>query len=235
MDPGRIVQVGDGVLRVEDHAQRGGAEGIHRVGSAVCDRRRARRAPGAARARWHDFLDSWSRSGSSSATATATAAPTRTRRQRPVPGPQPARYVGGMLEMPNARLYPSGTIWATRLRPATRRMSQAHAGAVFEELYAEPVQLEQFMPAMSGPRPELSGAGGKVRLQPLPDAERRRRRHGPARDARRPAPPAPAMHHLRPARSGADREALDCAAGSEIGSASAIWTSSQSRSPRPTS
>src|SRR5207248_3021798 len=61
---------------------------------------------------------------------------------------------------------------------------------------------------------ELPGARRDLRLLPLPDAVRRRRRHRAALDPRRAAPPAPPLHHLRPADGRADRAAHHRGGGS---------------------
>jgi len=61
------------------------------------------------------------------------------------------RYVGGLLEMANARLYP---FWGD-LTPALQTGKpqneiKRNGKAMFEELYADPARLEQFMGAMTG-------------------------------------------------------------------------------------
>jgi hypothetical protein len=63
-------------------------------------------------------------------------------------GPQ---YIGGILEMANARLY---RFWAD-LTPALKTGKpqneiKANGASMFGELYADPARLEQFMDAMSG-------------------------------------------------------------------------------------
>ena len=61
------------------------------------------------------------------------------------------RYVGGMLEMANSRLYP---FWADLTAGAPDRQAaerdQAPGKPMFDELYADPARLEQFMAAMAG-------------------------------------------------------------------------------------
>jgi hypothetical protein len=60
-------------------------------------------------------------------------------------------YVGGILEMANARLYPFWADLTEALRTGAPQNEIKHTGrAMFEELYAEPERLEQFMHAMSG-------------------------------------------------------------------------------------
>ena len=61
------------------------------------------------------------------------------------------QYIGGILEMANARLYP---FWAD-LTPALKTGKpqneiKASGKSMFGELYADPARLEQFMDAMSG-------------------------------------------------------------------------------------
>ena len=60
-------------------------------------------------------------------------------------------YIGGMLEMANARLYPFWGDLTEALRTGKPQNEVKHAGkAMFEELYSDPDRLEQFMNAMSG-------------------------------------------------------------------------------------
>ena len=60
-------------------------------------------------------------------------------------------YIGGILEMANARLYPYWGDLTEALRTGSPQNEIKHTGrAMFEELYAEPERLEQFMHAMSG-------------------------------------------------------------------------------------
>jgi len=60
-------------------------------------------------------------------------------------------YVGGILEMANARLYPFWADLTEALRTGKPQTEIKHNGKpVFEELYAEPARLEQFMDAMAG-------------------------------------------------------------------------------------
>lgn len=61
------------------------------------------------------------------------------------------RYVGGLLEMANARLYPFWGDLTTALRTGLPQNEAKDNGkAIFDELYADPKRLEQFMGAMSG-------------------------------------------------------------------------------------
>ncbi len=60
-------------------------------------------------------------------------------------------YVGGLLEMAQARLYPFWADLSTALKSGKPQNEIKHSGKpLFEELYAEPARLEQFMRAMTG-------------------------------------------------------------------------------------
>jgi predicted O-methyltransferase YrrM len=60
-------------------------------------------------------------------------------------------YVGGLLEMAQARLYPFWADLSTALKSGKPQNEIKHSGKpMFEELYAEPARLEQFMRAMTG-------------------------------------------------------------------------------------
>jgi len=60
-------------------------------------------------------------------------------------------YVGGILEMAQARLYPFWTDLKTALLTGKPQNEIKHNGKpMFDELYAEPERLEQFMRAMTG-------------------------------------------------------------------------------------
>lgn len=61
------------------------------------------------------------------------------------------RYIGGILEMANARLYPFWGDLTTALKTGQPQNEVKHEGRpLFEALYADPNRLEQFMGAMSG-------------------------------------------------------------------------------------
>jgi hypothetical protein len=61
------------------------------------------------------------------------------------------RYVGGLLEMANARLYPFWADLTPALRTGRPQNEVSHSGKpMFDELYADPARLEQFMDAMAG-------------------------------------------------------------------------------------
>jgi len=60
-------------------------------------------------------------------------------------------YVGGILEMANARLYPFWADLTDALKTGKPQNEIKYTGKpLFEALYAEPARLEQFMNAMSG-------------------------------------------------------------------------------------
>ena len=61
------------------------------------------------------------------------------------------RYVGGMLEMANSRLYPFWADLTPALQTGQPQNEVKHSGKpMFDELYADPARLEQFMDAMTG-------------------------------------------------------------------------------------
>ena len=60
-------------------------------------------------------------------------------------------YVGGILEMANARLYRFWADLTPALKTGQPQNEVRHSGKpMFDELYADPARLEQFMDAMSG-------------------------------------------------------------------------------------
>jgi len=60
-------------------------------------------------------------------------------------------YIGGILEMANARLYPFWGDLTEALQTGEPQNEIKHTGsAMFEELYSDPDRLEQFMNAMAG-------------------------------------------------------------------------------------
>jgi hypothetical protein len=64
---------------------------------------------------------------------------------------QSPRYVGGILEMLNARLFRFWDDLPEALRTGKPQNEVRHGRkGIFEELYAEPLKLEQFMGAMTG-------------------------------------------------------------------------------------
>ncbi|HUS21280.1 MAG TPA: methyltransferase [Aeromicrobium sp.] len=64
---------------------------------------------------------------------------------------QSPAYIGGILEMANARLYPFWGGLTEALQTGKPQNEIKHTGAsMFDELYSDPARLEQFMQAMSG-------------------------------------------------------------------------------------
>ncbi len=60
-------------------------------------------------------------------------------------------YVGGMLEMANARLYPFWGHLTEALRTGVQQNeSKSGAAGLFETLYADPARLKEFLAAMTG-------------------------------------------------------------------------------------
>jgi len=60
-------------------------------------------------------------------------------------------YVGGILEMANARLYPFWRGLTLALRTGLPQNEVAHGGPnLFDTLYADPARLQQFLAAMTG-------------------------------------------------------------------------------------
>src|SRR3954465_3224175 len=64
---------------------------------------------------------------------------------------QSPQYIGGVLEMVNARLYPFWADLTPALKTGRPQNEIKHSGKpMFDELYADPARLEQFMDAMAG-------------------------------------------------------------------------------------
>lgn len=62
-----------------------------------------------------------------------------------------ARYIGGILEMANARLYRFWADLTPALKTGKPQNEIKHSGRpMFDELYADPARLEQFIEAMAG-------------------------------------------------------------------------------------
>jgi hypothetical protein len=59
-------------------------------------------------------------------------------------------YLGGMLEMANARLYPFWGSLTEALRTGEPQNEAKHGGDLFGELYADPERLRNFLKAMTG-------------------------------------------------------------------------------------
>ena len=70
---------------------------------------------------------------------------------------QSPAYIGGILEMANARLYRFWGDLTEALRTGKPQNEIKHTGKpMFEELYGDPARLEQFMRAMRASRPATS-------------------------------------------------------------------------------
>ena len=186
-----------GLLAREDAAVGGRAGAVHPPGRRRDDGRGdRRRSSGFSRGRPTTSSTRWSRCGCSSATATAATAATRnTPRPRSFLDQSSPTYIGGILEMANARLYPFWGDLTEALRTGEPQNEIKHTGKpMFEELYGDPERLEQFMQRDGGHlRGQLPRAGREVRLLRLRDGLRRRRRDGPALDRSSP----PRHPHLR--------------------------------------
>ena len=96
--------------------------------------------------------------------------------------------------MANARLYRFWGDLTEALQTGEPQNEIKHTGrSMFEELYADPERLEQFMHAMAGiSAGNFHALAEKFDFSPLRDGVRRRRRHRAALDHPRAAPPAPA-------------------------------------------
>jgi len=73
-------------------------------------------------------------------------------------------YVGGILEMANARLYPSWGALTEALRTGQRQSENKEADDLFAALYADPKRLRGFLAAMSG----ISAAPAKAIAEKFP-------------------------------------------------------------------
>ena len=124
-------------------------------------------------------------------------------------------YIGGILEMANARLYRFWGDLTEALQTGSPQNEIKHTGkAMFEELYSDPARLEQFMGAMAGiSRGNFEALAQKFDFSRYRTRLRRGRRHRRAQHGARQPPPAPLLHHLRPAGRGADRGEGDCGGG----------------------
>src|SRR5689334_21967390 len=59
-------------------------------------------------------------------------------------------YIGGLLEMANARLYPLWGSLTEALQTGEPQNEAKHGGDLFESLYADPARLTAFLQAMTG-------------------------------------------------------------------------------------
>lgn len=64
--------------------------------------------------------------------------------------PAKPTYIGGILEMANARLYPFWGSLTEALRSGTPQNEAKRGGNFFAELYRDPARLKQFLHAMTG-------------------------------------------------------------------------------------
>ena len=79
------------------------------------------------------------------------ALPQHGRRAPPSSTRRSPAYIGGILEMANARLYRFWGDLTEALRTGKPQNEIKHTGkSMFEELYSDPARLEQFMNAMTG-------------------------------------------------------------------------------------
>jgi hypothetical protein len=76
-------------------------------------------------------------------------------------------YVGGLLEMANARLYPFWGSLTEALRTGLPQNEAKHGGNLFETLYSDPARLRGFLHAMSG----VSTGAAKAIAQQFPWSE----------------------------------------------------------------
>ena len=66
-------------------------------------------------------------------------------------------YVGGLLEMANARLYPFWSGLTEALRTGEPQNEAKQGRDLFDELYKDPQRLAAFLRAMDGPEPRYGG------------------------------------------------------------------------------
>ena len=147
--PDAIMQLGLGVLGLEDAAERGRAGAVHGArrpvrSTAEALRERLGLHPRSA----HGLLRRPGRARHARARRTAA---TRTRR-RPSCSSTAAKpsYVGGMLEMANARLYAFWGSLTEALRTGKPQNEAKRGDDFFAALYADPERLAQFVRAMTG-------------------------------------------------------------------------------------
>jgi hypothetical protein len=109
-------------------------------------------------------------------------------------------YVGGQLEMANARLYPFWGSLTEGLRTGQPQNEAKNGGDFFAVLYQDPQRLEQFLRAMSGLSMGAAVAiSQKFNVGEVRDGNRRRLRPGVPTGPARADPPAPDRRRVRPA------------------------------------
>ena len=88
------------------------------------------------------------------------------------------RYIGGILEMLNARLFKFWHDLPEALRTGQPQNETKEGGkGIFEALYADPAKLENFLGGMTGlSRINFEALADKFDFSPLQNALRRRRR-----------------------------------------------------------
>ena len=153
-----------------------------------------------------------SRCGSSSATATGPTARYRnTAETAAFLDKRSPTYIGGILEMANARLYRFWGDLTEALRTGKPQNEIKHTGKpMFEELYSDPARLEQFMDAMPGiSRGNFQALAEKFDFSKYKTLCDVGGATGQLCTIARRAPPAPALHELRPPGRRADRRAGD--------------------------
>ena len=125
-------------------------------------------------------------------------------------------YIGGILEMSNARLYRFWGDLTEALKTGEPQNEIKHTGKpMFDELYSDPDRLEQFMNAMAGISWAHSAPWRRSSISPSTRRFRRGWGNRSAVDHRcQPASPH-ALHDLRPAGRRADRQANDRRRGAE--------------------
>ena len=147
-------------------------------------------------------------------------------------------YVGGILEMANARLYGFWSDLTEALRTGAPQNETKGSGApMFAKLYEEPERLEQFMNAMSGVSAgNFRAFAQKFDFTQVQDALRCRRSNRTTVLHGRGGKSSYAMYELRPAQGRAHCEAKNRNGGAERPRRSGrVVTSSSTCFPRPMS
>jgi hypothetical protein len=152
MDPSKIMQIGMGFWPAKVLQTAVDLGLFTELGSGPRTAEQLGTKLGLARRGWCDFFDSLvslgllERNGKGAEAQYANTAETAfflDRNQR--------SYIGGMLEMASARLYPFWGDLRAALETGKPQNEMKRGGkGMFEELYADPTRLEQFMGAMAG-------------------------------------------------------------------------------------
>jgi hypothetical protein len=109
-------------------------------------------------------------------------------------------YVGGILEMANARLYPFWGALTEGLRTGNPQNEAKEGRDLFDEIYRSPAILAEFLKAMSGISLGAANALHEILLGRLQELRRHRYRAGRSPRNDRAGSPAPCRHRLRLAR-----------------------------------